>query len=143
MVFDSLTFVLFLAVVLAVHALPLPWTWRKAILLLESYVFYGAWNPPFLFLLWTSTVVDYVAARAIARASTQRARTAWLVLSLCGNFGLLGWFKYGEFLAENAAAVAAAVGWEWRPPALDIVLPVGISFYTFQTVSYVIDVYRG
>ena len=141
MVFNSLTFVVFFAIVLMLHALPLSWTVRKINLLLASYLFYAAWNPPFVILLWISTLVDWWAARRIADASTQGRRRAWLLLSLSTNLGMLGWFKYGEFLLRNTQLLAASMGIDYQPPSYDIVLPVGISFYTFATLSYTLDVY--
>jgi alginate O-acetyltransferase complex protein AlgI len=141
MVFNSLTFVVFFAIVLMLHALPLSWTVRKFNLLLASYLFYAAWNPPFVILLWISTLVDWWAAKRIAAASTTGRRRAWLMLSLSTNLGMLGWFKYGEFLLHNTQLLAASVGIDYQPPSFDIVLPVGISFYTFATLSYTLDVY--
>jgi alginate O-acetyltransferase complex protein AlgI len=143
MLFNSLTFLLFLLAVLLLHAVPLPWRVRKANLLLASYVFYAAWNPPFVLLLWISTVVDWIAARGLGRARTTTARRLLLALSLATNLGLLGFFKYAQFLLENFQQLAGLAGIAFEPAAADIVLPVGISFYTFQTLSYTIDVYRG
>lgn len=141
MLFNSLTFVVFFAVVLALHRLPLPWRVKKLNLLVASYLFYAAWNPPFVILLWISTMVDWWAARAIARSESTARRRALLLVSLGTNLGLLGYFKYGDFLLRNFAELAATGGWNYVPPAWDIVLPVGISFYTFQTMAYTLDVY--
>ncbi|MDG2304065.1 MAG: MBOAT family O-acyltransferase [Candidatus Binatia bacterium] len=143
MVFDSFSFLLFFAVVVAGYQLPLPWAWRKGMLLLFSYVFYAAWNPPFVLLIWISTVIDWFASRGIAGATTIGRRRAFLGLSLATNLGLLGFFKYGGFLLENFVALVQSMGGDFQPAAPNIVLPVGISFYTFQTLSYTIDVYRG
>jgi alginate O-acetyltransferase complex protein AlgI len=141
MIFNSLTFAVFFALVLALHVAPLPWRAKKLSLLLASYVFYAAWNPPFVALLWLSTLVGWQAAAAIDRSTSTGRRRAWLAVSLAVNLGLLGYFKYGEFLLRNWQALLAGVGIDWQPPAWDIVLPVGISFYTFQTLSYTLDVY--
>jgi alginate O-acetyltransferase complex protein AlgI len=141
MVFNSLTFVVFFALVLAMHALPLPWKAKKVNLLIASYLFYAAWNPPFVILLWVSTVVDWYAAQKLVRAEKPLARRAWMLLSVVVNLGMLAYFKYGEFLLQNFAAAMQAVGVDYVPPAFDIVLPVGISFYTFATLSYTLDVY--
>lgn len=141
MVFNSLTFVAFFACVLVVHNLPLPWTWRKVNLLLASYLFYSAWNPPFVILLWISTVVDWYAAQGLVKARRESARHAWMLLSVIANLGMLGYFKYGNFLLDNFAAVLHAAGIAYQPAPHDIVLPVGISFYTFATLSYTLDVY--
>ncbi|HSG82888.1 MAG TPA: MBOAT family O-acyltransferase [Gemmatimonadota bacterium] len=143
MLFNSLTFLVFFAAVLALHRLPLSWTTRKANLLLASYLFYAAWNPPFVILIWISTLVDWFAARAMARTDSRARRRVLLTASLCVNLGLLGFFKYGGFLLDNFVGVLGWLGVEYQPLRPDIILPVGISFYTFQTMSYSIDVYRG
>jgi alginate O-acetyltransferase complex protein AlgI len=141
MVFNSLTFIVFFATVLALYWMPFPWTTRKVILLVASYVFYAAWNPPFIILLWISTVVDWWAANRIHHASNPWRRRSWMLLSVCANLGMLGWFKYGEFFLRNFQVLASSVGIQYQPPDFDIVLPVGISFYTFATMSYTLDVY--
>jgi len=141
MVFNSLTFVVFFAIVLALHAMPFSWTTKKVNLLLASYIFYAAWNPPFVILLWLSTAVDWWAAGRIARTEDPLRRRSLLAVSLLANLGLLGYFKYGGFLTANFARVLGTLGIDWQAPAWDIVLPVGISFYTFQTMSYTLDVY--
>jgi alginate O-acetyltransferase complex protein AlgI len=139
--FNSLTFAVFFAVVLALWYAIKPWRGRKAMLLVASYVFYAAWNPPFVLILWLSTVIDWYAARWIFAARTKLHRRTALLLSLVVNLGLLGYFKYGGFLVENFAALCGALGIEFHPAAPDIILPIGISFYTFETISYTIDVY--
>jgi len=141
MVFNSLTFIVFFACVLALHSLPLPWTLKKVNLLLASYLFYSAWNPPFVILLWVSTVVDWYAAQGLVKAQRQATRHAWMLLSVVANLGMLGYFKYGQFLLDNFTALAHAAGIAYQPAHHDIVLPVGISFYTFATMSYTLDVY--
>jgi alginate O-acetyltransferase complex protein AlgI len=141
MVFNSLTFVVFFAIVVLVHNLPLGWTTRKVNLLIASYLFYAAWNPPFVILLWISTVVDWYAAQKLVHAERPAARRAWMLLSVVVNLGMLFYFKYGHFLLENFTAAVGALGVAYQAPALDIVLPVGISFYTFATLSYTLDVY--
>ncbi len=141
MVFNSLTFMVFFAIVLALHSLPLRWTTRKINLLIASYIFYTAWNPPFVILLWVSTVVDWYAAQGLVKAQRQSARHAWMLLSVVANLGMLGYFKYGQFLLDNFSALMAAIGVAYQPAHSDIVLPVGISFYTFATLSYTLDVY--
>lgn len=141
MVFNSLTFVVFFACVLLMHSLPLGWTTRKINLLLASYLFYSAWNPPFVILLWISTVVDWYAAQGLVKALRPAARHAWMLLSVLANLGMLGYFKYGQFLLDSFTAVMSTIGVAWHPARSDIVLPVGISFYTFATMSYTLDVY--
>ncbi len=142
MIFNSLTFLVFFAVVLAAHQLPLTWTVKKFNLLLASYLFYAAWSPPFVLLLIVSACVDYGLARWMGRLRENSARGALLAVSLALNLGLLGFFKYGNFLRENLAALVAAFGVHYAPPPIDVILPLGISFYTFETISYLIDVYR-
>jgi alginate O-acetyltransferase complex protein AlgI len=141
MIFNSLTFIVFFAIVLAVWQLRLPWTSRKLFLLIASYLFYAAWNPPFVILLWTSTVVDWWAAQWMVRSERQATRRAWMLISIVVNLGMLGYFKYGDFLLQNFVTLAASVGVVYAPPKWDIILPVGISFYTFATLSYTLDVY--
>jgi alginate O-acetyltransferase complex protein AlgI len=127
--------------VVALHSLPFGWTTRKVNLLIASYIFYAAWNPPFILLLWISTVVDWYAAQGLVRAQRPSARRAWMLLSVVANLGMLLYFKYGTFLLNNFTALMASVGVDYHAPQTDIVLPVGISFYTFATMSYTLDVY--
>ena len=141
MVFNSLTFVVFFATVLVFYNLPLPWTAKKAMLLVASYLFYAAWNPPFIVLLWASTVVDWLVARQIHLQTVPRRRKAWLVISLVVNLGFLGFFKYGGFLLENWQLLMQSLGVHYQPAKWSIVLPVGISFYTFHSMSYTLDIY--
>src|ERR1700757_1804179 len=141
MVFNSLTFIAFFACVLLMHSLPFGWTTKKVNLLIASYLFYSAWNPPFVILLWVSTVVDWYAAQGLVKARRQAARHAWMLLSVIANLGMLGYFKYGQFLLDNFTALMGALGVSYQPAHYDIVLPVGISFYTFATMSYTLDVY--
>jgi D-alanyl-lipoteichoic acid acyltransferase DltB (MBOAT superfamily) len=142
MQFDSLTFIVFFALVLAGAALARGWGARKNFLLVASYVFYGAWNPAFVLLLAGSSIVDWLIARRVAAADDLRARRGWLLISLAANLGTLAVFKYGNFLRENAGLVLAPLGIDLGPAGWSLVLPVGISFYTFQSLSYTIDVYR-
>jgi alginate O-acetyltransferase complex protein AlgI len=139
--FNSLTFLAFFAVVLALHRGPFGWTAKKRNLLVASYLFYAAWNPPFVVLLWLSTVLDWYVARWLDRAESPARRRLLLFASLAGNLGLLAYYKYGGFVLENLTQALAAFGVAYRPPKSDIVLPVGISFYTFQTMAYSLDVY--
>jgi len=141
MIFNSLAFAVFFMVVLFVHHLPLPWRVKKLNLMFASYLFYAAWNPPFLALLWVSTVVDWAVAQRMARASTDARRRALLMISLCWNLGALGFFKYANFLVDDVTQLLAMVGVVYHPTMPDIILPLGISFYTFQSLSYTIDVY--
>lgn len=143
MVFNSSTFIIFLAVVLLLHHLPFSWRTKKLNLLLASYVFYAAWNPPFVVLLWISTVVDWFVGRRIHASRSVAVRRLALIVSLCANLGLLAFFKYGTFLLSNFTTLVNLVGIEFTPAQHDIILPVGISFYTFQTLSYTLDIYSG
>lgn len=139
--FNSLTFLIYFPIVLACFKLLRSWTSRKLALLLASYLFYAAWNPPFVLLLLASTLVDWYCARWI-HAFPGRKKL-WLMLSLCSNLGILAYFKYGGFLWDNATGLVQWFGFGFTPARADILLPAGISFYTFQTLSYTVDVYRG
>ncbi len=141
MIFNSLTFLVFFAIVLALHNWRFPWTIKKINLLVASYIFYAAWNPPFVILLWISTVVDWWAAQAMVRSDRQSTRRAWMITSVAVNLGMLGFFKYGEFLLANFVLMTKVLGVDFHPAQYDIILPVGISFYTFATLSYTLDVY--
>jgi alginate O-acetyltransferase complex protein AlgI len=142
MVFNSITFLIFFAIVLLLHNLPLPWGIKKTNLLIASYIFYAAWNPPFVILLWITTLVDWFVARAISNAQSKSRKRMLLLVSVAGNLGLLGYFKYGSFILESFVATLNYFGINYHPAAPSIILPIGISFYTFVTLSYTIDVYR-
>ncbi|AUD00785.1 MBOAT family O-acyltransferase [Spirosoma pollinicola] len=142
MVFNSYTFILFFAVILVLHNLPFSWKVKKINLLLASYLFYALWNPPFILLLWLSTVVDFYMARLISVEQRPRNRKLLLTVSLVLNLGMLSYFKYGGFLLENFTALLSAMGIVFHAVKPDIILPIGISFYTFVTLSYTLDVYR-
>src|SRR5260221_7547065 len=142
MVFNSYTFIVFFLIVLALHNMPFSWKTRKVILLLASYVFYAAWNPPFILLLWLSTVVDYFVGRALYNQENVNKKRVLLVVSLIGNMGMLCFFKYGGFLLENFVTVVNAMGIQYHPAKPNIILPAGISFYTFTTLCYTIDMYK-
>ncbi len=137
MLFNTVQFFLFLAVVLVLFYLS-PRPLRKYLLLGASYFFYGSWNWRFIPLLLTLTAIDYTAGVWMARIEPGRKRKAILIMSLCANLGFLGFFKYFNFLGTNLGAL---VGNSFQP--WNIVLPLGISFHTFQSMSYVVDVYRG
>lgn len=142
MLFNSLDFVFFYAIVFAAYALlRRNWAVRKGLLLLASYWFYMAWNPPYAVLLIFSTGLDFVAGQRISRSENARERRLWLVASCVGNLGVLFFFKYSGFLLTNLSALTTP---PMPVPAFvrDVILPLGISFYTFQSLSYTIDVYR-
>ena len=143
MLFNSLTFLVFFAIVYPLFwALP-GWHAKKRLLLVASYLFYSAWNPPYALIILASTLVDFEIARRIGRAEKQSTKKSLLILSLISNLGLLSYFKYGQLAVDSFASLLATVGVIYQAPDFDIVLPVGISFYTFASLSYTIDVYRG
>src|SRR3954463_8406667 len=111
MVFNSYTFIVFFLIMLLLHnATRLPWKVKKINLLLASYIFYAAWNPPFILLLWLSTVVDYFVGRALYKQENIYKRKFLLVISLIGNLGMLCFFKYGGFLLENFVTIVNTFG---------------------------------
>jgi D-alanyl-lipoteichoic acid acyltransferase DltB (MBOAT superfamily) len=143
MLFDSPAYFLFLAAVVFLYW-RLSWRRQNALLLCASYFFYGWWDWRFLLLMIFSTVGDYLIANQIARMPVGPRRRALLIISLCINFGLLGFFKYCNFFIGSFSAMAASLGVHNLPVGLlNIILPPGISFYTFQEVAYVVDVYKG
>lgn len=115
---------------------------RKLFLLGVSCLFYAAWNPPFVILLWVSTFIDWFLAKWIYQSENQHRRKVLIWCSLLVNLGLLAFFKYGNFILDNFSVTAGWFHIPWNRPELNIILPVGISFYTFQTLSYTLDVYR-
>jgi D-alanyl-lipoteichoic acid acyltransferase DltB (MBOAT superfamily) len=140
-IFNSLTYLLFLAAVVPLYWL-LPRRARLGMILLASLVFYGFWRVEFLPLMLFSALVDYAAALGIHASEDPRRRRLYLAASLGVNFGLLFVFKYLMFATDNAVGLLDLLGFDVEPPRFSIVLPLGISFYTFQTVSYTVDVYR-
>lgn len=142
MIFNSYTFIAFFIIVLILHHLNFSWKAKKRNLLLASYVFYAAWNPPFILLLWLSTVVDFFVGKALYKEANKRRKKLLLVVSLIGNLGMLCFFKYGGFLLENFVTLVNAIGVNYHPAKPNIILPAGISFYTFTTLCYTIDMYR-
>ncbi len=142
MLFNSPGFVVFLLGVLLLYYSRIGWKAKKLMLLLASYIFYGLWNPPLVILLWISTMVDWQAGKRLAVLENEHKRKAWLWLSLLVNLGFLSYFKYGGFILENFIALVNSMGIEYDAAAPDIILPMGISFYTYQTMSYTIDMYK-
>jgi D-alanyl-lipoteichoic acid acyltransferase DltB (MBOAT superfamily) len=141
MLFNSLDFALFFAVVYAAYVL-LPLRGQNRLLLVASYFFYGCWDYRFLSLIALSTTVDFLLAQRIHDSGDPRRRKRLLLASMALNLGVLGFFKYFNFFVGSAEALARSLGFEPEGLRLHIVLPVGISFYTFQSMSYTIDVYR-
>ena len=142
MTFNTLTFLLFLTIVFVLY-----WSirFRQAqnwFLVIASYTFYGWWDYRFCVLMLGSSLIDYVSGLALSRVSSSKMRKLILCFSITASLGTLGLFKYFNFFAENFRAAASSIGWQVDEVTLRIVLPVGISFYTFQTMSYALDVYR-
>lgn len=142
MLFNSLAFVIFFAVVYGLYIV-LPFRAQNRMLLLASYIFYGWWDWRFLGLIFVSTLVDYIASWGIHKSSGILPRRGWLSFSLISNLGMLAYFKYANFFVDSFVAMVQNLGIPLDMTLAEILLPVGISFYTFQTLSYTIDVYRG
>lgn len=143
MIFTDLKFVFFFAIVFAGHWLLRSDRARKLWLLVASYVFYAAWDARFLALIVVSTGIDFIAARQMHASTNQAVRMRWLVVSIVANLGMLAIFKYCNFFVDSAIDLATAFGCTVNERSFELILPVGISFFTFQTMSYTIDVYRG
>jgi alginate O-acetyltransferase complex protein AlgI len=143
MVFNSYTFAIFFVFVLSIYYAIHSWHIRKQLLLIASYIFYAAWNPAFVILLWFSTLADWQLSKSITDARQPSIKRLFLIGSLVINLGSLAFFKYGNFLLENLVMLLKTVGIDYNYPHPNIILPVGISFYTFQTLSYTLDVYFG
>ncbi len=141
MLFATYTFAVFLAVVWLLHA-ALPLRGRQILLLAASYLFYCWDTPVYGILIFASTFLDYLVGLGLARTENPRGRKALLGCSLVGNLGMLGFFKYGDFLGANLVGLGHLLGFEGHWAPMGFILPVGISFYTFQTLSYSIDVYK-
>ncbi|MBN2446895.1 MAG: MBOAT family protein [Phycisphaerae bacterium] len=143
MLFQTPEFLILMLVVMAGIVLARTNTLQSVMLLLASYVFYMSWNPVFILLILFSTLNDYVAGLGMGHAKSRRGRVPWLVMSCVTNLGLLAVFKYFNFFVDSMNAVFIWVGLEAVLPTVQLTLPVGISFYTFQSMSYSIDVFRG
>ena len=142
MLFNSWEFAVFGLIVFALYAV-LAHQWQNWMLLVASYVFYGAWDWRFLFLLTASALIDYVVGLAIYGTPDRRRQRLFLTISISANLGILGFFKYYDFFAGSLQTLLTSIGVPVGLPTLSLVLPLGISFYTFQSMSYGIDVYRG
>jgi alginate O-acetyltransferase complex protein AlgI len=141
MLFNTFHFAYFFALLLPLYWI-LPHRPQNYLLLAASYYFYACWDPRFLSLLIVSTVMDYACGLAVDRIDDPRRRKLFVALSMMLNLGMLGYFKYYNFFAESLQAALARSGLDVALWHLNVVLPIGISFYTFQSMSYVIDVYR-
>jgi alginate O-acetyltransferase complex protein AlgI len=140
--FNSLNFIAFLILVWGLFHIS-PYRFRWVLMLLASYAFYMCWNAFYIVLIVASTLIDYCVGHAIAKTDVPWKRKALLVTSWVANLGLLFVFKYWNFFNTSAADICTAINLPWAVPNLNVLLPVGISFYTFQTLSYTIDIYRG
>ncbi len=144
MLFNSIEYLLFLPLVFIIYwVLKNNYRSQNVLLLVSSYIFYGWWDWRFLSLIIFSSFVDYFIGQKIYRSQEKTVRRNWLRLSLLSNLGLLGVFKYFNFFTDSFADTMLLLGWQVDTVTLSIILPVGISFYTFQTLSYTIDIYRG
>lgn len=144
MLFQSMDFALFLPIVFAVYWLLNRWniTVRNLFITASSYFFYGFWDVRFLALIALSSIVDFYIGKTLQQTEAKSKRKSLLVISLALNFGLLGYFKYANFFIESFTDAFQLLGHQISAPSLAIILPVGISFYTFQTLSYTIDIYN-
>src|SRR5262245_7662028 len=141
MVFNSLQFVGFFLVVYGLYRL-LPHRPQNWMLVAASYYFYAAWDWRFLFLLVGTTAFDYAVARYVGRTESPGRRRTAVIASMTMYLAVLGFFKYFNFFASSLASLFAFFGWHLDPVTIHVILPIGISFYTFMSMSYVIDVYR-
>lgn len=142
MLFNSAQFLLFFPLVTLVYFV-LPHRVRYVWLLVSSYYFYMCWNPAYALLMGLSTLITYASGLLITAARTKRAKQAWVAASFGSNLAILFFFKYFNFAARIAASALGVLGVAVAAPQFDVLLPVGISFYTFQALSYTADVYRG
>jgi D-alanyl-lipoteichoic acid acyltransferase DltB (MBOAT superfamily) len=142
MLFNSLHFLIFFPIVVVGYFL-IPKRYRWGLLLVASYYFYMSWKPSYLLLILFSTLVDYAAAIKMEESEDQQHRKYFLWLSLCSNLGLLFLFKYFGFFDQTLQSILYLFDLSYQSSTLNLLLPVGISFYTFQTLSYTIDVYQG
>ena len=142
MLFNSLSFVYFLPIVILLYYI-LPHKFRWILLLLASYIFYMAWRVEYIFLIVFSTLIDYYCSLKMESKETKKEKKKFLMLSMFSNLGLLFFFKYFNFFSDSLNSISFNFGLTTELPMLNYLLPVGISFYTFQTLSYSLDVYHG
>jgi alginate O-acetyltransferase complex protein AlgI len=142
MLFNSLEFIIYFPIVVAFYFAISP-RYRWILLLIASYYFYMCWNYKYIILIITSTIIDYIAGIHISREKVRWRRKSYLLLSLLTNLGLLFSFKYFNFFGDSLNFIFDKINVMQHLPELNVLLPVGISFYTFQTLSYTIDVYKG
>ncbi len=142
MAFNSFQYILFLILVIVTYWGLRRVRWQNLLLLASSYLFYGSWDWRFLSLILISTLVDYWVGRTLANTENHRQRQRLLGISIAVNLGLLGFFKYFNFFIDSAVSFLGGLGIQSNEFSLQVILPVGISFYTFQTLSYTIDIYQ-
>lgn len=142
MLFNSIQFTIFFPIVVLLYFL-IPYRFRWLLLLIASCYFYMSWKAEYIILLATPSLIDYLVARKMGGLETRSERRPYLIISLICNLGLLFAFKYFNFFNHSFAALARNLSIPYQFTDLEVILPVGISFYTFQTMSYTIDVYRG
>lgn len=142
MLFNSLQYLVFFPIVVIAYFLLAP-KWRTYLLLAASYYFYMSWKPEYVLLILGSTILDYFVGIKIASTVDKKSRKQWLMLSVFANLGVLFLFKYFNFFAASTHELFSQINIFYDSPTFELLLPVGISFYTFQTLSYSIDVYRG
>ena len=141
--FISLSYIFFLGFVFTSYWLLRKRVYQNILLIISSYVFYMWWDYRFSALLFTSSIVDYTVGLSLTKATSKKWRITFLTISILVNLGFLSAFKYFNFFVESFTRITSLLGWQVDPMTLQVILPVGISFYTFQTMSYTIDVYRG
>ena len=142
MLFHSQQFLLFFPVAWLLYWLLRTQTQRKWCLLISSSIFYASWNPIFLLTIGASAVIDFWLARLIAKSRSEKIRKTLLLASIAISLSFLFYFKYCNFFLDNVIGLLHALGFHSHRPTLAIILPLGISFYTFETISYVVDVYK-
>lgn len=142
MLFNSVAFLCFALIVIPVYWV-LPSKWRWVHLLASSYFFYACWEPLYIFLILFSTLVDYLISLKLTSSNNSKVKRIGLISSVILNLGLLFTFKYYTFFQEILSSLLSYLNIEYNPTELNVLLPIGISFYTFQTISYTVDVYRG
>ena len=142
MLFNSFTFLIFFPIVVLLYFL-INHKYRSLFLLLSSYYFYMNWKPAYAILIFSSTIITWFCAILIEKTEIKKRKFFLLTFSLIINFGILFLYKYFNFFNESVYAILDLLNIRWEVPNLDLLLPVGISFYTFQAVGYTVDVFRG
>lgn len=141
MIFNSVSYLIFIFIVVSLYWL-FSKKYKTKLILISSLIFYGSWRPEFLLILLFTAMIDFIIAKSIYQAENQNKRFYLLILSVGLNIGLLIYFKYSFFILDNAVVVLNLFGIKINEPVFNIILPLGISFYTFEAISYVVDVYR-